>query len=64
MEFICINKECSHIFHPHTFFAIRHPNRAKCPKCSFKAVKTEKGEEEWKLYNLSKNQSEFGKSKF
>ncbi len=57
MEFICTNKECKHTFHPHSYIAFMHPNKAKCPVCKTKAIKSEKGEAEWKDFNFMKNQS-------
>lgn len=59
MEFICTKEDCKHTFHPHSFIAFRHPNNAKCPKCKTKAVKTEKGREEWKEYHAYKNKRDF-----
>ena len=57
MEFICTNKDCKHVFRPHRFIALRHPNKAKCPKCDSKGIMTEKGKDVFKDHHYYINQS-------
>ena len=55
MEFQCEN--CSELFHPHRFIALKHPSQAKCPKCNSKGYKTKKGTKEFKEIHHAINQA-------
>ena len=42
MEFNC--PKCEKTFRPHRFIGLRHPSKAKCPRCGTKGEITERGQ--------------------
>ncbi len=64
MEFICTSNNCKHTFYPHRYIALRHPNKAKCPKCGTKGIMTKKGKETFGDIHFHINQSDFRNKRY